>query len=436
MRKISGLWYAVKPLRQKIKGKGLFHIIGGSTLVKCIMLCSAILVPRFLEKTDYSLFVYVDNIISIIMLANGLGLANSILRYVSMSEDDGQRRAYFRFCVKNGMLFNGLAAVCMAAAFLWIPFDAPEKRQYILMMTLIPSFAFVFESLQLMLRGLLRNQYFTILNVSFSLLSVLFQILGARFVGVSGVIGARYIAYTGGIMLGFLLLFRTRLFKTPVKILRSSEKSELLKYALVVLSGNFASLLMPRAATFIVGHCSSDPALLANYNIAMTGPQNLEFVATSIMVFAYPYFARHSFDGRWIRKYYAVLSAGMAVLMAALVLILIPVTPALLNLLYAGKYGDAAPVMRLFWISYGIGTLLRTVPGNVLAAIGRVRFNLVINVCSVLLTIGLDFCFFRLFGLPGMVLGMFCVYLFAGIANLIYLLVTCMRLEREKVKGT
>ena len=94
----------IEKLRSAVKSllsKGFFHIFIGNTLVKCVSLCSAILLPRILvPESIYGMLGTVDNVNSYLILMNGLGLANSVLRYCAMKDTLEEKTAVFRFCLK------------------------------------------------------------------------------------------------------------------------------------------------------------------------------------------------------------------------------------------------------------------------------------------------------------------------------------------------
>ena len=82
MRKVVG---KIGGIVKRLLDKGFFHIFIGNTLVKCVSLCSAIFLPRILvPESVYGMLGTVDNINSYLILMNGMGLANSVLRYCSM----------------------------------------------------------------------------------------------------------------------------------------------------------------------------------------------------------------------------------------------------------------------------------------------------------------------------------------------------------------
>lgn len=418
-----------KDMMLKLIKRGFFYVIIGNFTVKFIMFFSSVFLPRFLTKYDYGLLGYIDNILSIIMLANGLGLSNSILRYVSISDEAGKKRAYFTYCLKNGALFNAVAAVLLVIAFVIFPFNN-HTNQYLLIMVLIPSCAFLLECIQLLFRGLLNNKYFTVLSISFSFLSASLQILFAILFGLYGVIGARYIAYVFGVALGVFLIVRTKLFQEPLLPLSREEKHDSFKYGVTVFSGNLASLLMPLASTFLVGNLLNT-IQLANYKVASLLPQNLEFITSSVMIFAFPYFAKLYKNGAMIKKYYTLVTLFIFCIMVILVPLLYLFTPQLSYLIYGNKYNDTIHVMQMFWITFGVGTVIRTISGNVLAAMGQVRFNLYVNVVSIILTVTCNYFLIKQYGIIGVAYGILLIYFIAGIVNVAYLLFVCKRLMKE-----
>ena len=72
----------IKDNINRLAESGFMHIIISSTLVKVVSFVSAMFLPRIItDKVEYGLLSYVDNIRSYILLFNGLGIMQAIMRF-------------------------------------------------------------------------------------------------------------------------------------------------------------------------------------------------------------------------------------------------------------------------------------------------------------------------------------------------------------------
>ena len=68
MNKLSYYFNQLRDLLQKAFKKGAFDIIASSMLNKVLMLVANILLVRLMEKSDFGVYSFVYNIITIVMI--------------------------------------------------------------------------------------------------------------------------------------------------------------------------------------------------------------------------------------------------------------------------------------------------------------------------------------------------------------------------------
>ena len=186
---------------RKLIDKGFFHILIGNTLVKCISLCSAIFLPRIIvPESAYGMLTTVDNVNSYLILLNGLGLSNSVLRYCSMQKTQGKKSAIFRFCLKYGVLADGLILVIFIPLLLFSGLftngNYGAAKEYILFASLIPVTTYLVDVYLLYMRANLLNKTFSKVSVIYSLLYAGLQVIMAFICFINGVYIGRYLALT------------------------------------------------------------------------------------------------------------------------------------------------------------------------------------------------------------------------------------------------
>lgn len=417
----------LEKIKQSIKTaakKGFFDIMIGNTLVKCITFLSAFFVPRILTKAQYGVLTNVDNLTSYFLLINGLGLANVILRYCSLYDDNQKKKAIFKFSLKWSIVIDLILATIMLMIIWFSKLPIEAARWYLVFGVGIPLVTVVFESILMLFRASFRNREFATLSIIFSICSASLQILLAWQFDVFGAILGRYLAYAIGITAGIIfLIYKNDSFKVENVLLSVVEKKEMFKFAISAMIANGLSLIMPLNEQFMVTLLIKNNTVVqtANYKAASLGPSTLQFITLSIIVFAYPYFARNSKNGEWIWSKFKQMTRLLLAFMAIAITILIIFTPQITKAVFSEKYNDAIFLMRFMWITFGINSIFRMPAGNILAAIGEVKFNVINAASSCTLHFVLDYIFISKFGINGAAWALTIVYALSSVASFSYL---------------
>ena len=102
-------------IHSKIKdlwSKGAFHILIGDFITKFITFFGAIFLVRVLSKEEYGLLAYIENLYGYIYMLAGLGMHNSILRFLIVSRDNGKQVSYYKYIVRRTSIINIIFSHC------------------------------------------------------------------------------------------------------------------------------------------------------------------------------------------------------------------------------------------------------------------------------------------------------------------------------------
>lgn len=414
---------------RKLIDKGFFHILIGNTLVKCISLCSAIFLPRIIvPESAYGMLTTVDNVNSYLILLNGLGLSNSVLRYCSMQRTQGKKSAIFRFCLKYGVLADGLILVIFIPLLLFSGLftngNYGAAKEYILFASLIPVTTYLVDVYLLYMRANLLNKTFSKVSVIYSLLYAGLQVIMAFICFINGVYIGRYLALTTVAVICYVTLCKKNVLikPEPEEILSWSDKREMFRYGIGCMITNTFSLIMPLNETWVVNTVLVDLDTTAFYKAASMIPSNLQYIATSVVVFIYPYFAQNGENMKWVKKNIWRLLAGMCGLMIPIIALCYWLSPYIIIYIYGENYAPAITIMRPMWIAFGVNAILRIPLGNVLAAMGKLRFNIALSAVISLMHFGLDFYFIKNLGIGGAAYALMITYTFSSICSIVYII--------------
>jgi O-antigen/teichoic acid export membrane protein len=199
------------------------------------------------------------------------------------------------------------------------------------------------------------------------------------------------------------------------------EKKDFLKYSVVCCFTNAMSQILYMMDTFFVGIIIKDSSVVASYSAAAQIPFNLTFIPMSIMIFAYPYFARHWNDKKWIKDKYKMLIKYLFIFNLIITIILIVFAPYIINIVFTRKYSDAVTNFRILSIGYLVAGTFRTPSGNILASMKLVKVNFYNSMITGIANIVLNVILINRLGSLGASLATVSVYIISSILYNIYL---------------
>jgi len=425
---------------------GFFHILGGNTLVQCINALVVLLYPRIMGKEDYATFFAALTILNYLLIFNGLGLANGILRYCAVFDKPEDKKGYFIYALKFGVIADAIIIVVFGGA-LWVVhrltgYSPPFNSTGILMfLTFMSFFAFIFQALQYYLRANKENKLFSLTSVIFTASYALFQIVFAltfKYYGkvMEGAAVGRYVAYIAAIILAVYLMHKLPAFRAKAYKLQKSEKKNLVKYSINYMIANSFSQLMPNNESMLVSSMVSS-ADFGDFTASQNVPSSVTFITSAIMIYVFPYFAKNYKNGNWIYKNTKRLVIGMSVLMFVVTVLGLLFAPEIV-MIFGKKFqtSNAVKLTRLFFIAYGVSGAVRMPVGNVLAAIGEVRFNIINSIFTFAIHLVLCWYLTARFGIGGAAYGLLTGYVVSSVIALLYLKYYCKKLKLKKDDST
>lgn len=141
---------------------------------------------------------------------------------------------------------------------------------------------------------------------------------------------------------------------------------------------------------FILGLFCSEPTVVADYKVAYVLPGNISIIANAIAVFISPYFVKYENKPAWIRQNFKKAYGVNAVILAAVCLALFLLAESLITLLYGQQYTNVVGLMRILIIASYCNAGLRSITANVLAAMGKIKYNMVVSFAGMIAQIVLD----------------------------------------------
>lgn len=400
---------------------GFFHIFSANVINKIIQFGISVIIVRVITKEAFGMWSYANNILSFFLLVEGLGVVPGLLQFASSSKTKEEKLSYLKYALLVGILFNlGLAIVILLfTTFFQLPVrGSTEILRYLFLIPLVHVF---FNIFQIFLRSDLRNKQFSLVTVINTLTFFFGVLIGGYLFGILGIVWGRYLSY---IISSFIALrFVKDYYKTfvNVKIPNKEQRQDFLKFSIVSMLTNTISQMLYLLDTFLIGIIIQSGTVVASYKTATLIPFALNFIPSSVMTFAYPYFAKHKDDKNLVKNYFLKLQKYLLLLNLVISILLIVFAPFVIRLIFGAEYLDSVLPFRILSFGYLIAGTFRIPAGNIIASLKKVKVNFYNSIISGGANIVLDIILIKNYGSVGAAVATVAVFVISSFVSNIYL---------------
>lgn len=404
---------AVSALRKT----GFFGIVSSTLANKILVFISGMILVRVISKTEYGAYSYALNIINYFVLFNGLGTSSCVVQYcVEQSNASKAERAYSMLCLL-GMLWDVLLTILIVLVALFVELPIDGSNRLLLFLAPYPILSLAVELQQQRLRSLFKNsEYAWATNIN-TILVVIASIVGAVLLSSVGLTVGRTLAMLASVLVVW------KLFHIPIKLASThADKSiifDMLKMSVTVCLTNLVSQALMLLGTTLSGSLIADGSAVATYSTATTIPFALSFIPSMVLVYASPYFIRHSHDRGWVLRNWLYCAAGIGVICTGISLIGISLSGLIIPALFGSRYQGAIPSYNVLMVAFAIGSPLRTVAGSVLATHRKYISNFISGSLSVILCFVVSALLIPVYGIVGAAYGYLASMIIGSLYNVI-----------------
>lgn len=400
---------------------GFFHIFSSNILNKIMVFAGGIFLVRFLNKQDFGLYSYSQNLLEIFLLINGFGITEGLLQYGSKTRKRIKKEEYVKYSLKIGLLSNIFIFLLLILFLTFGKLKIYEAKKILLMMSLLPIFNTFFSIIQIKLRIELKNREMAKISNVNTFLNILGMLIGAYFYGLYGLIIGKYVGIILSIFYSFRYIKYTFIRWKKIEALSQEKKKDIQKFSFIALINNSISQILYIIDIFLIGYLIADKLILASYKIATLIPVALNFIPISVMIYIYPYFAQNSNDIKWVRENYINLLRYSFFINLLISLILVIFSKSIIRFVFSEKYLDAQLPFVILSVGYFFSATLRIPSGNIINAIGKIKFNFYNTLISGIVNIVLDIYFIKKIGSIGASYATLLVFIISGIIGNIFL---------------
>ncbi|WP_320974154.1 oligosaccharide flippase family protein [Dysgonomonas capnocytophagoides] len=404
---------------KKVLEIGLFNVLNASVINNVIAFLTNVLIVRILSKTEFGMYGYAFNIISLCMLFSGLGVDAGILQFCSEKRLINEKKQLYKFGLLFGCAINCLISLLILSYIAFFEISIPDAKPLFYAFLIWPILNFLFNYVLVILRTKKENKLYSKFTNLNSICKFIFACLGAYLGGVYGYLIGIYMSFI--IVIIFFCYTKSSFIKEliPLSIKRISEYSYFLKYSLITVFNNGVSQLLYVIDVFLIGVFISNPDIIANYKASTQIPFALYFITTSVMIVIYPYIAEHYDNIEWIKNKLKSVMLFLFVLNLPITLILYFGAPSIIKLLYGKAYLDSVPLFKVLALTYLFATMLRIPLGNILNMLRGVKMNLINSIITGIANIVLDIILIKSIGSLGAALATLIVTFLSGLISLL-----------------
>lgn len=398
---------------------GFFHVLTGNVLTNLIAFISSIVVVRIISKVEYAYLSYANNLYAYVVLLSGLGLSTALLKFCSPIVKKEYDKAYLYFALIYGVAIQFIFSF-IVIIYLYLgdtPF--PEANWIVWALFLTPILNYVFQTLQNYTRAHGKNKQYAKMGATYAFLTLSFSILLGLKYKTPGIVVARYMGIIMIILYSIKIIVPTIKKVSPAK-LKTEHKKAFVAMGLSLAIGGFFSSIIPMNELFLVNQVVRDAVTTANYKVAILIPSQLGIVTNAILVYFFPVIASMR-DNKKIWNLSKKIFIASTAILAFICLLGFIITPLIITFVYGKSYSSSITLMNIFWVVYFIHAAFRMTAINILAALGRVKFTMILAIISAAFHLMLDYLFIRWYGIQGVAYATTIVYISSGIIYWIYL---------------
>ncbi len=378
---------------RKMYETGALHITLGTFLTKFVAFFGSIVVVRILSKEDYGVMGYAENIYSYALIFAALGMSNAVLRYLVIADDVKEKKQYYNYIVKRSIFINiGISVILVIISQIM-----PIQDEFLAARYLIPILALLLPFQDLLnddlfaVRAFFKNKLYAYGAFVSSAALIAGRIIGAKTAGVDGVLWSRVLINAVFAVFGLFYVKTTLFPREKVPILEEEKQKIVNRYSFQYMITNGFWAIFMLNDKFLLGLLLNDAAGLADYNVASVLPGNIAIFSIAIGTFVGPYFTKNERNIDWVRRNYKKVFAISAAVVGAVALAIGVLAKPLIYFMYGEKYLNVVSLMRIMLVGAFFNSGLRYTTANLLAAMGEIKYNMVVSGIGILIQIVLDF---------------------------------------------
>lgn len=383
--------------------RGGFHIFSSTILLRIIQFILGVLIIRLLSKDEYGNLSYALTITQLILPFSGAGLYLSLLHFGPIQDNLGQKVQLFNFTIRRGIFYSMFVMLLMVGLADLIGLRMPGSVHYLRLFSIyILSYCLFFTAVSF-LRILKKNKTYAVSLLLNSILVFLLSLLGVFLSkGIGYTIGFSVAPAISAIAVYLIIVKKEGIAINPLERIRELpvKISDYTKYGVFAGLGNIASQMAWQLDTIMIGLLLAQSSLVATYKVAALIPFSLVFIPSVFMQTDFVYIAENHKNRQYLINYYKKYLLLFSMITAT-ILALWYIFGGMIVKLFGPDYINARPVINILMLNVATTYLFRVPLGNILAAVGKAKWNSYSAIAMLLLNLLLNYLMIPQFEIYG-----------------------------------
>lgn len=421
----------IKAFTGKLYRIGFAHIFTTSVINKLLSLVTNMVIVRVLSKSEYGMYSYAYNIVTIVLIVSDLGTRMARLQYCCETNDPAERKAITRFLMSIGTVSNIIFSIGTFLYATFLPLSIPGGRFALQMLSATYLFQYYYDQTCYGFRIEKDNKRYAFLTNINSIGYGAMVCIGAWLFGITGTALGKYLSFVLPIAIGFCWMKKQKDDRLEnLAILSTIKKREMVKYGLLIVLSNSVSSVLSYFDTYLVGRIITDELVLADYKVATVIPHALNFIPTCCMTMIYPYFVEQKDDKKWIVKNTHKIQLLLGAVSSMISIGGFLLAPYIIRIVFGEQYLTVVPVFRVLIATFFVACTFRIPTGNVLAMMHLVKVNYWLSVAECGVNIVADVLLIQKYGSIGAAYATFIITVLSSLLSGIYF--NCFLNQRKK----
>lgn len=393
----SGLSDYLLRLLADANRKGFFHLLCANAIIGFLGFGSQILVAKILTPVEVGQIKVIQSFISVATILAGFGFSTSVLKICSEKRPLEERAAIFKKCIHYSIVpivAVVIGLLILAKTGLLSPDPAVNKWLPLYALS-IPAVTVV-ALIMVYLQALKKIQLMATTQVIIRLAGYVVLVVMTYYYGLGGfIVSTILIGYVA--LLPLLRLVRNDL-KKAANVCRIFSQS--FYYAKWSVAGLAIATIAKYMDIFMLNYLTKDREGFGYYGLASIFVLGLSYITATVQSISIPYFSEKMEDKvkflivlKKYTKLLVLLSLGTSIIAFLIV-------PPFIEFFYGQSYRLAGVYFRLLLLKYFFWSC-SALPSQALIGLGKIKYNCMIVVLFLPISMLLSYVFISLYGMKG-----------------------------------
>lgn len=381
-------------LQDFIKNKGIW-VMSSLLISKAALFFTQLIIIHLLPKESFGNVVYFVSIMSFFLPILGLGTYQGLLRFSSATEIETEKWNLTRYSFQFGFLFQILVTCSFILVCVWLAHERENANIIIAFLTFRLLFFFVLQVLQSHYRAFNDNTTFSKLTIYVNVLGFVLAVLLTYLFSTIGYI------ISLGIAPIIVLIFVRRKMIFGNRTFTVCSLSEFWKFNINASLAWFISDLVFVLDIVLAERFVSDD-VIAEYKTLILLPFNLWILPQIFIQTDYPTLCNRYLDKNYIYKYIRNYTKLFLLIGIPIVIVSYVLRNEIVPLVFGNQYFGG---IHFFYLVVVVvySWFTKTIFSNLISAIGKVQYNTITGIVSVLVLVISSLILVPKFNLQGLV---------------------------------